>query len=1352
MAVGVGGWFAAGRKPAFGALDPSKTVAESAVNAAPVQLDANVSLGNGDGTGFGGGKLSVSIAGALATDRLALAETGGITLAGTAVYYQNTRIGTLTSGGQAGAPLTIVFDSGPVSDQAATALARAVTYASTSDAPSAQLRAVTFQATDAENTTGSASLRLKITAQNDAPLVTGLDAHITRAAADATTAAVIDSTVSVANPDGTGFKGGGLTLHLDGATAGDDFSLGAGTFRISGTKLYAGNRLVGTVTSDGQDGRDLVIKFQASAAISDAEMTTLMRQVSHRTTDAAPPEAERMLTFTVKDREGDVASQQSGLAITQPARPPVAGDDSLSASEDTPLVIAAATLLANDTDPDGDTLSVTAVGNPSHGTVALANGQITFTPDADYDGAASFTYTVSDGKGGTDTASVQVSVAAVNDAPQIGDAPVVDPLQVGAAGQANGGSFQPRFSPDGTTVAFLSSAGNLVPGDTNARTDVFLTDLATGSVTRVSTAADGAQAALGAQADQYFPLTFSPDGTKLLFWSETAFVPGDTNTVRDLYAKDLVTGQISLVNSDSSGNVGNRPLSSDDDFITRTAFLPDGTKILFISPASNLVDNDTATLDEIFLKDLVTGQTTLVSAAADGTPANRYVSGMTLLAGGTKVLFLSAASNLVANDTNGQLNIFVKDITTGAVTLVSSAADGTPGNASSSDARVSLDGTKVLFESTATNLVANDTNGRRDLFVKDLATGTVTMVTSASDGTPANGDYYQSTFSADGTKVVFTSGASNLVPGDTNGEPDIFVKDLATGALTLVSAAADGTPANAESTFAALSSDGTKVLFATAASTLVPGDTNGGPDLFVKDLATGAVTMVTSASDGTPGNAFVSGFAFTPDGTKVVFASEADNLVPGDTNGLMDIFIKDIATGETRLMSAAADGTPGNGYSDTFKLSPDGTRLLFYSESDNLVPGDTNGRPDLFVKDLVSGAVTLVASRSDGTVGSSGLVSATFSPDGTKVLFSTDATGLLPADNNRGADIFVKDLATGALYHVSAPPTEPLVRTGAFTFSDADGGDAHTVSIVPAVGTRGTLEATVVAVADGPDRVEWTYKADPTLFATVPQGSTVTEVFAVTVDDGHGGTASVDISVPVQRINEAPVAWADYLYTYEDTPRVVEIKTLLANDIDLDGDALSVIGVGDAVGGIVSLADGTVTFTPAPDFVGMAAFSYTISDGHGGTASVTEQVEVYPLLIGRVASFASPAPDETGAPDPSAASAVSSLLADPPPPAKALWQLAGQWLGDDCALGLTPVLEQVLTALAQRGEDQGQHPPEQIPGARGQLGADLADAIHAVSCGAAPVADGAAMGGWIGDAFATLLQQAHVPGYDLTFA
>lgn len=420
MAFG-SGWWGRSKKPAFDALDASKTVQENAVNSAATPLDGNVTLTNADGTGFSGGQLNVSIAGATSSDALGIAEIGGITVVGSTVYYQGEQIGTVTSSGNAGAPLTVQFDSGPVSNEAATALARSVTYSSSSDAPSAQFRTVTFQATDAENTVGSAKLKLKVAAANDAPVVTGLSEHVVRDLSDAATPRAVDSDLVVTNPDGTGFKGGSLSVHLDGATSGDDITLAPGTYRIVDNTVYDGRKVVGTVTSDGQDGHDLTIQLKPGVNFTDANMTALARQVAHSTSDAAPSEGERTLSYTFKDREGDVTTKQAGLSIDYPNRPPVAQDDARPTAEDTALVIQASSLAGNDTDLDGDSLTVTAVGEASHGTVALVNGQITFTPDADYNGPASFSYTVSDGKGGMDSATVAVSVTPVNDAPTAAD-------------------------------------------------------------------------------------------------------------------------------------------------------------------------------------------------------------------------------------------------------------------------------------------------------------------------------------------------------------------------------------------------------------------------------------------------------------------------------------------------------------------------------------------------------------------------------------------------------------------------------------------------------------------------------------------------------------------------------------------------------------------------------------------------------------------------------------------------------------------------------------------------------------------------------------------------------------------
>ena len=230
------------------------------------------------------------------------------------------------------------------------------------------------------------------------------------------------------------------------------------------------------------------------------------------------------------------------------------------------------------------------------------------------------------------------------------------------------------------------------------------------------------------------------------------------------------------------------------------------------------------------------GVTTRASVASDGTQGNDDSWSSALSADGRYVAFQSAAGNLVAGDTNGTWDIFVRDRTTGATTRVSVASDGTQGNSASSAPVLSADGRTVAFYSSASNLVVGDT-GWADVFVRDLTTGVTRRVSVASDGSQANSDSVIPALSADGRYVAFVSLASNLVAGDTNGQSDVFVRDLAMGQTVRVSFASDGAQANGWSRSPTISADGRYVAFTSTASNLVPGDTNTVEDVFVRDLA-----------------------------------------------------------------------------------------------------------------------------------------------------------------------------------------------------------------------------------------------------------------------------------------------------------------------------------------------------------------------------------------------------------------------------------------------------------------------------------------------------------------------------------
>jgi Tol biopolymer transport system component len=260
----------------------------------------------------------------------------------------------------------------------------------------------------------------------------------------------------------------------------------------------------------------------------------------------------------------------------------------------------------------------------------------------------------------------------------------------------------------------------------------------------------------------------------------------------------------------------------------------------------------------------------------------------------------------------------------------------------------------VAFESHATNLVPGDTNNAHDVFVRDREAGPIERVPLAADGGRANGESYSPSLSADGRFVAFESYATDLVPGDTNGQRDIFVRDRQAGTTERVSLTADGAQAGGNSTSLSLSADGRFVAFVSG-DNLVPGDTNGVTDVFVRDRQAGVTERVSVGAGGAQADEASSLPSLSADGRLVAFVSDAANLVPGDTNGQRDIFVRDRQAGTTERVSLTADGAQAGGAtgSSSRSLSPslsaDGRFVTFDSVAANLVPGDTNNAPDVFV-------------------------------------------------------------------------------------------------------------------------------------------------------------------------------------------------------------------------------------------------------------------------------------------------------------------------------------------------------------------------------------------------------------------
>ena len=398
-----------------------------------------------------------------------------------------------------------------------------------------------------------------------------------------------------------------------------------------------------------------------------------------------------------------------------------------------------------------------------------------------------------------------------------------------------------------------------------------------------------------------------------------------------------------------------------------------------------------------------------VSVGSGGVQGNAESGDPSISADGRFVAFVSSASNLVPGDTNRRADVFVRDRRTGTTRRVSLGAGGAQGNGDSSEPALSANGRFVAFYSEARNLVPGDTNGQADVFVRDRRTGTTRRVSLGSGGSQSNGASVQPALSADGRFVAFISDATNLVPGDTNGLTDVFVRDRQTGTTRRVSLGAGGAQGNWGSVEPAVSADGRFVAFTSLAANLVPGDTNGiTADVFVRDRQTGTTRRVSVGPGGVQSDGNSQFPALSADGRFVAFWSQATNLVPTDTNGTADVFVRDRQTGTTRRVNVGPGGVQANDISFYLALSADGRFVAFSSFATNLVPGDTNGSYDVFVRDRQKGTTRRVSLGPGGAQGNDSSYDPAVSADGRFVAFSSDASNLVPGDTNGFTDVFVR--------------------------------------------------------------------------------------------------------------------------------------------------------------------------------------------------------------------------------------------------------------------------------------------------------------------------------------------------------
>ena len=433
-------------------------------------------------------------------------------------------------------------------------------------------------------------------------------------------------------------------------------------------------------------------------------------------------------------------------------------------------------------------------------------------------------------------------------------------------------------------------------------------------------------------------------------------------TLAMLLAANGITQVTTRISVSTSGQLSNGPNYD-------PSLSADGRYAAFHSAASTLVPGDTNGTWDVFVRDRQSGTTTRVSVTSTGVQANSYSNRPAISADGRYVVFGSYATNLVPNDNNGVMDVFVHDRLTSQTRRVSVSSAGVEGNGESGypfindsgGPGISGDGRLVTFWSRASNLVVNDSNSRSDVFVHDLQTGQTTRASISSSGSQGNEDSWYSAITADGQFLAFYSDAWNIGADDTNGKMDVFAYDLSTLTISQESVSSTGQQGNSHSRTPSLSADGRFVAFSSDGSNLVPNDANGSTDIFVRDRNIGVTTRVSVSSAGVQGNGDSKWPSISADGRFITFASSANNLVDGDTNGSSDVFVHDRDTGKTVRVSIASNGTQANSWSSYPTLSGSGRFVSFTSAASNLDTGDTNGVEDVFVHDLGDVSTTVLS-------------------------------------------------------------------------------------------------------------------------------------------------------------------------------------------------------------------------------------------------------------------------------------------------------------------------------------------------------------------------------------------------------
>lgn len=569
------------------------------------------------------------------------------------------------------------------------------------------------------------------------------------------------------------------------------------------------------------------------------------------------------------------------------------------------------------------------------------------------------------------------------------------------------------LSADTRYVVFESRATNLVAAETHGTWQIYLRDRVAGTTTLVSRGLDGS----GAQTGGYAP-QISADGRHVVFISYDPLVANDANLSNDVYRYDRVAGTLDLISVSATGEIGN--LDSSEARISA-----DGRYVAFLTQATNLFPNDTNFAADIVLRDTVANINVNASVTPNGGPfgdIRSFPAGNAVSADGRYVLF-NTRQALELGDTNGGIDGFRFDRTAGASLRVTAGAGGALLDVGATAQALSADGDAVLMEYTGDD-IGGLADGYRRSYARTVSTGAVSLVKFRAGAVDPTDEVLDCDLSGDGTVAYCDSYTRNLADVDGNAFKDFFRSAVGADGGLRVSRALPGAVAATNDYsggfIAGASEDGRYVAFESAAGNLVVGDNNGVADVFLRDRLAGTTLRISRSNSGAEATCPSGVPSITPDGRYVVFLSCGALLEPGGVaSEIVQVYRYDRVADFLFLASLGIGDLACNANCLEPSISDDGNIIAFKSAASNLAPGASSNGYNVYTRRLPAGP-TVRANRPDGGGATDGYASnPKISGDGRFVTFTATSTNLVAGDTNGVADVFAFDRSAGTVQRVS---------------------------------------------------------------------------------------------------------------------------------------------------------------------------------------------------------------------------------------------------------------------------------------------------------------------------------------------